>query len=35
VSLDFAEHTNATDRVAVVVSAPLTTNEHWTAFAPG
>jgi predicted glutamine amidotransferase len=35
VSLDFAEHTNATDRMAVVVSAPLTTNEHWTAFAPG
>jgi glutamine amidotransferase len=35
VSLDFAEHTNETDRVAVVVSAPLTTNEHWTAFAPG
>jgi predicted glutamine amidotransferase len=35
VSVDFAEHTNATDLVAVVVSAPLTTNEHWTAFAPG
>ena len=35
VSVDFAEHTNASDRVAVVVSAPLTTNEHWTAFAPG
>jgi glutamine amidotransferase len=35
VSLDFAEHTNVTDRVTVVVSAPLTTNEHWTAFAPG
>jgi len=35
VSIDFAEHTNASDRVAVVVSATLTTNEHWTAFAPG
>ena len=35
VSVDYAEHTNASDRVAVVVSAPLTTNEHWTAFAPG
>jgi len=35
VSLDFAEHANATDRVAVVVSAHLTTNEYWTAFAPG
>ena len=34
-SVDFAEHTNETDRLAVVVSAPLTTNEHWTAFAPG
>ena len=35
VSVDYAEHTNASDRVAVVVSAPLTTNEHWKAFAPG
>jgi len=34
VSVDFAEYTNETDRVAVVVCAPLTTNEHWTAFAP-
>ena len=24
-----------TDRVAVVVTAPLTTNESWTAFKPG
>ena len=27
--------TQPTDRVAVVVTAPLTTNEHWVAFAPG
>lgn len=35
VSVNFAEHTNPADRVAVVVTAPLTTNENWTAFAPG
>ncbi len=35
VSVNFAEHTRPTDRVAVVVTAPLTTNEQWTAFAPG
>jgi len=34
-SINFAEHTAPTDRVAVVVTAPLTTNENWTAFAPG
>jgi predicted glutamine amidotransferase len=35
VSVDFAEHTTPSDQVAVVVTAPLTTNEQWTAFAPG
>jgi predicted glutamine amidotransferase len=35
VSVNFAEHTRASDRVAVVVTAPLTTNESWTAFVPG
>ena len=35
VSINFADHTRPTDRVAVVVTAPLTTNETWTAFAPG
>ena len=35
VSVNFADHTSPTDRVAVVVTAPLTTNETWTAFAPG
>jgi glutamine amidotransferase len=34
-AIDFAEHTTPDDRVAVVVTAPLTTNEQWTAFAPG
>ncbi|MEO7954451.1 MAG: class II glutamine amidotransferase, partial [Polaromonas sp.] len=35
VRVNFAEQTQPTDRVAVVVTAPLTTNETWTAFAPG
>jgi predicted glutamine amidotransferase len=35
VSVNFADHTSLSDKVAVVVSAPLTTNETWTAFAPG
>ena len=35
VSVDFAEHTHPQDKVAVVVSAPLTTNESWAPFAPG
>ncbi len=34
-SVNFAEHTAPTDRVAVVVTAPLTTNEKWAQFAPG
>ena len=35
VSIDFTQHTSPQDKVAVVVSAPLTTNETWLAFAPG
>ena len=35
VSVNFEEHAQPTDRIAVVVTAPLTTNEAWTAFAPG
>ena len=35
VTVDFAEHTRDTDRVAVIVTEPLTTNETWCAFAPG
>jgi glutamine amidotransferase len=34
-SIDFADHTTPNDRVAVVVTAPLTTNEPWVAFDPG
>jgi predicted glutamine amidotransferase len=34
-SVNFAEQAAPGDRVAVVVTAPLTTNEHWVAFAPG
>lgn len=34
-SVDFSQATTPQDRVAVVVTAPLTTNEVWTAFAPG
>ncbi len=34
-AVDFASHTTPSDRVAVVVTAPLTTNESWTPFAPG
>ena len=34
-SIDFARTTTPTDKVAVVVTAPLTTNEAWTAFEPG
>ena len=35
VTVDFAAHTSPTDRVAVIVTEPLTTDETWTAFAPG
>jgi glutamine amidotransferase len=34
-SVNFADHTRASDRVAVVVTAPLTTDEAWVAFEPG
>jgi glutamine amidotransferase len=33
-SVNFAEHTRETDRVAVVVTQPLTTDESWVAFEP-
>jgi glutamine amidotransferase len=35
VTVDFAEHTSPRDRVAVVVTEPLTKDEQWQAFAPG
>jgi len=34
-SVDFARNTSPDDKVAVVVTAPLTTNETWTAFESG
>ena len=34
-SIDFARNTTPHDKVAVVVTAPLTTNESWTALSPG
>ena len=33
VSVDFSQVTTPNDRVAIIVTAPLTTNEHWTRFA--
>lgn len=35
VSIDFAQHTQTSDRVALVVTQPLTTNEAWQACTPG
>ena len=35
ISVNFAELTAPTDRVAVVATEPLTTDETWLAFAPG
>jgi predicted glutamine amidotransferase len=35
VSVDFSQVTTPDDRVAVIVTEPLTTNETWTEFAPG
>lgn len=35
VSVDFAQHTTPTDRVAVIVTEPLTENETWTPFQVG
>ena len=35
VSVDFSQVTTPNDRVAIIVTQPLTTNERWTAFAPG
>ena len=35
VSIDFSDVTTPQDRVAVIATLPLTTNEQWTAFASG
>jgi len=34
-SVDFSQVTTPEDRVAIIVTTPLTTNEAWTEFAPG
>lgn len=34
VSVDFREHTSSNDRVAIITTAPLTSNETWTPVAP-
>jgi len=34
-TVDFEAHTEPDDQVAVIVTAPLTTNENWTPFRPG
>lgn len=34
-TIDFAQHTGATDRVAVVVTEPLTHDESWVTMSPG
>lgn len=34
-SVDFSQVTTPDDRVAIIVTEPLTTNEAWTHFAPG
>lgn len=33
--IDFAQHTTPDDRVAIIVTEPLTANENWIPFAPG
>ena len=33
--MDLSEHNCPQDRLAIVVTEPLTTNEHWTALQPG
>jgi len=35
VTVDFSQVTTPQDRVAIIVTEPLTTNEAWTKFAPG
>ena len=34
-SVDFSQVTTPDDRVAIIVTTPLTTNERWTEFQPG
>ncbi|MEC5160602.1 class II glutamine amidotransferase [Janthinobacterium sp. CG_S6] len=34
-SIDFRRHNHLDDRIAIIATEPLTSNEQWTAFAPG
>lgn len=34
-SIDFSRHNHLDDRIAVIATEPLTSNENWQAFAPG
>ncbi|PAT39727.1 class II glutamine amidotransferase [Vandammella animalimorsus] len=34
-SVDFSQHTSPDDKTAIIVTAPLTSNETWVPFAPG
>jgi glutamine amidotransferase len=34
-SIDFSQHNHLDDRIAVIATHPLTSNEQWLAFAPG
>ncbi|WP_083902623.1 class II glutamine amidotransferase [Janthinobacterium sp. HH01] len=34
-SIDFSKHNHLDDRIAVIATQPLTSNEEWTRFAPG
>lgn len=34
-SIDFRHHNGEEDRIAVIATQPLTSNEHWLAFVPG
>ncbi|MCB2041075.1 MAG: class II glutamine amidotransferase, partial [Rhodoferax sp.] len=35
IKMDLSEHNGPEDRLAIVVTEPLTTNEAWTALEPG
>ncbi|NRR32013.1 class II glutamine amidotransferase [Oxalobacteraceae bacterium] len=34
-SIDFSKHNHLDDRIAIIATEPLTSNEDWTAFTPG
>ena len=35
IKMDLSEHNGPEDRLAIIVTEPLTTNENWTALEPG